>query len=117
MTLCHDLYASVTYINRFQHDVIGFARGRSSLSFGVTGPVEWQLTGELRVAKDSNGEFYNNFVDAGLGPRLRLLAPFRFDLMFAPHLGSYFGEHHLDPAPDPLHYVDLRLQAATYVEF
>lgn len=113
---CQELYAEATYVNRYDNDVIGFARGRSSVRFAITGPIEWQVTGELRVAKDSNNEYYNNFVDGGLGLRLRLLAPVRIELMFAPHVGTYFGLHHLDPAPDPLHYVDLRIQAATYIE-
>lgn len=113
---CEELYGEATYVSRYQHDVIAFLRGRASLSVAVTGPLEWQLTGELRAGADTNGEYYNNFVDAGLGPRLRLLAPIRLDLMFAPHVGSYLGRHHLDPLPSPTHYVDLRAQAATYIE-
>ena len=82
----------------------------------VTGPIGWEITGELRAAKDINNDYYNNFVDAGLGPRVRLLAPFHLELMLAPHIGTYFGSHNQEPAPDPLHYVDLRAQLATYVE-
>ena len=114
---CLELYGEVTYVNRYAHDVIGFVRGRSSLSFAITGPLEWQLSAELRAAKDKNGEDYNNFADLGAGPRLRLLAPVHVDLMLAPHFGSYFGQQHLDPAPDPLHDLDLRAQAATSLEF
>jgi Tfp pilus assembly protein PilF len=117
LSSCSELYAEVTYVNRFDNDVFGFARARTSLGFAVTGPVGWELTGELRGAKDKNDEYYNNFADVGLGPRVRLLAPFHLELMLAPHLGTYFGEHHLEPAPHPLHYVDLRAQLATYVEF
>jgi hypothetical protein len=117
LSTCQDLYAEVTYASRYQNDVIGYARGRTALGFAITGPVQWLIGAELRAAKDTNEEYYNNFADAGLGPRIRLLSPFHLDLTFAAHAGTYFGESHLDPAPHPLHYVDLRAQAATYVEF
>jgi hypothetical protein len=117
LTACQELYGEVTYISRYQNDVIAFLRGRTSLTIAQTGPLLWQLAAEMRFGKDTNQEYYNNFADAGLGPRLRLLWPLKLDLMLAPHAGAYFGESHLDPAPDPLHYADLRLQAATYVEF
>jgi hypothetical protein len=117
LALCHELYAEASYVSRYKNDVIGFARGRSSLGLSVTGPVEWQLTAEVRAGKDLNEDYYNNFVDAGIGPRWRLLTPVHIDLMFAPHLGSYFGPSHGEPPPNPRHYVDLRLQAASYIEF
>jgi Sec-independent protein translocase protein TatA len=117
LAVCLELYSEVTYASRYHNDVIGFARGRSSLRFAITGPFAWQLAAELRVAKDVLGEYYNNFVDVGAGPRVSLLAPIHLYLMVGPHFGSYFGEHHLDPAPHPLSYLDLRLQLATYLEF
>jgi hypothetical protein len=117
VAVCLELYAEATYVNRYDNDVIGFARGRSSLRLAITGPLAWQLAGELRVAKDTNGDYYNNFIDVGAGPRVSLLVPFHLYVLAGPHFGSYFGEHHVDPAPHPLSYLDLRLQVATYIEF
>lgn len=114
---CAETYAEAVYVSRFNNNVIAFARPRLSLSFLLTGPVAWQVVAEGRLAKDANNDFYNNFVDGGGGMRLRLLRPFRFDVMLGGHVGTYFGLQNLDPAPKPLDYVDVRLQAATYLEF
>jgi len=114
---CAELYSEAIYVNRFDHNVIGFARGRGGLSYWVTGPLLSQLVLEVRGGLDRNQDFYNNFVDAGVGQRFRFVEPLRFDVMLGAHTGSYLGVEGRDPAPDPLGYVELRLQAATYLEF
>jgi hypothetical protein len=111
---CNELYADAAYINRFDDNLIAFGRGRSIVGLARTGPVAWSLAAEARLAKDANNDFYNNFVDAGLGPMWRLLAPIRLELMVGVHAGSYFGLENRDPAPDPLGYLDLRVLVATY---
>lgn len=111
---CNEVYADAAYINRFDHNVIAFARGRSIVGYARTGPVAWQVALEGRVAKDRNDDFYNNFFDAGIGPLWRLLAPLRVDFMLSVHAGSYFGLENRDPAPHPLGFVDLRALVATY---
>jgi hypothetical protein len=113
---CAEVYAEAVYVSRFDHNIIAFARPRLSLSYLVTGPVAWQVVAEGRLAKDRNDDFYNNFVDGGAGLRFRLLAPFRLDVMLGGHVGTYFGLQNRDPAPRPLDYADVRLQAATYLE-
>ena len=127
MALCirdHDVrvtspqqYAELTYLSRFDNDVVGFARARGGIALGVTGPLQWSLMLEARAGRDSNLDYYNNFADAGAGPGLRLLAPFRVDVMFGVHAGTYFGDFNVDPPPATLNYTDLRMQAFTYVEF
>ena len=111
---CNEVYADAAYINRFDHNVIAFARGRSVVGYARTGPVAWQVALEGRVAKDRNNDYYNNFFDAGIGPLWRLLAPLRVDFMLSVHAGTYFGLENRDPAPHPLGYVDLRALVATY---
>lgn len=114
---CEELYSEVVYTSRFDHDVQAFARARQSLRYLATGPVAWQVFWELRGGADRNGDYYDNFVDAGAGPRWRLSGPVPLDLLAGGHVGRYLGRENVDPAPDPLEYVDLRVLATTYVEF
>jgi hypothetical protein len=115
--LCSELYAEETYTSRFDNDVTGFARARQSVRYLETGPLGWELFWELRGAADRNGDYYDNFADAGAGPRWRLFGPIPIDLLAGAHVGTYFGRDNVDPAPDQLHYVDARILATTYLEF
>lgn len=114
---CAETYAEAVYVSRFDHNVVGFGRWRLAATTLVTGPVAWQLAIETRAAVDRNRNFYNNFADAGVGHRFRLLGRVPLDVLVGVHAGSAFGIASRDPAPRPLHYVDARLQAATYLEF
>lgn len=114
---CEELYSEAIYTSRFDHDVQGFARARQSLRYLATGPVAWQVFWELRGGADRNGDYYDNFFDAGAGPRWRLRGPVPLDLLAGGHVGRYLGRENLDPAPERLEYVDLRVLATTYVEF
>lgn len=114
---CADVYSDLVYVRRFDNNMIGFGRARAGASWLITGPVAWQLIGEARGAVDRNGDFYNNFVEGGVGPRWRLLRPFHLDLFGGVHAGTYLGRQNRDPAPPRLSYFDLRLQAATFFEF
>jgi hypothetical protein len=113
--LCSDLYAEATYTSRFDHDVTAFARGRQSVRYLETGPLAWELFWELRGSADRNGDYYDNFVDAGVGPRWRVFGAVPLDLQAGVHAGRYFGRDNVDPAPDQLHYVDLRILVTTYL--
>jgi hypothetical protein len=117
LTPCLEVYGEGVYVSRYDNNVIGLLRPRAAASYLVTGPVAWQVVAETRAAVDLNGDWYNNFVEAGAGQRFRLLAPGRVDLLLSAHEGSYLGVHRVDPAPNPLRYTDLRLEAATYLEF
>lgn len=114
---CAEAYSEAVYVNRYDHNLVGFARGRAGFSYWVTGPLLSQLVFEVRGGLDRNHDFYNNFVDAGAGQRFRFVDPIRFDVMLGAHGGSYLGIEGRDPAPSSLGYLELRLQAATYVEF
>ena len=117
LTPCADLYSDLLYLSRFDDDVAGFARVRGGATWLVTGRIAWQALLEARVAADRNHDFYDNFADAGVAHRWRLLRPIRLDLVASGVVGRYRGVENVDPAPDPLRYVDVRLEAATYFEF
>jgi tetratricopeptide (TPR) repeat protein len=113
---CGEVYAEGIYASRFNNDVMAYARPRAAAGYLVMGPVLWQIVAEGRAGKDLNNDYWNNFADAGIGPRWRLLAPFRFDLLFTASAGAYFGLANRDPAPSRLTYGDLRVLASTYLE-
>jgi len=115
-TWCAELYGEAIYTSRFNNDIQGFIRQRTSFSYLETGPVSWQVFLELRAAVDKNGDYYDNFVDSGLGPRWRLHRPLPLDLLLGGHVGSYLGRQNVDPLPTQHDYLDLRLFVTTYVE-
>ncbi|MCO4768504.1 MAG: hypothetical protein KDA24_00630 [Deltaproteobacteria bacterium] len=114
---CAEVYAEAVWVSRFDNNVFTLGRGRLGFTALVTGPVAWQPIAEVRVFKDINNDYWNNLIDAGVGMRWRLLMPFGLDVMLGVHGGSYFGLENNDPAPNPLGFAELRLQAATYIAF
>lgn len=114
---CGEVYAEAVWVNRFDNNIFTMGRGRLAFTFLTTGPVAWQPVAEVRVLKDINNDFWNNLIDAGVGMRWRLLTPIGLDVMLGVHGGSYFGLENKDPAPNPLQFAELRLQAATYIAF
>jgi len=116
-TWCAEVYSEGVYTSRFDHDIQGFGRSRVGFTFFDTGPVSWQMYLELRAALDLNGDYYDNLIESGMGPRWRLNAPIRIDLLVGGHAGTYLGRQNIDPVPANREYIDLRLLAATYVEF
>ncbi len=117
LDFCADAYGEAVYVSRFQHNVIGFLRAHLGATYLVTGPVAWQALLQLRASGDRNADYYNNFADAGVAQRWRLLGPMPIDLTAGISAGRYFGRAGLDPLPGELRYLDLRLMAATQVEF
>jgi hypothetical protein len=114
---CSEAYAEATWLSRFDHDVVVFARGRAGATVLVTGPLAWQVLGEVRAAVDRNEDYYDNFVDAGAGLRWRLQRFLPLDLFAGLHAGTYLGVEGVDPAPTPLTYLDLRAVLTTFIEF
>lgn len=114
---CAELYSEAVYVNRYDNNLIAFTRVRTGLSYFAAHPLLSQFVIEVRGGVDKNQDFFNNFVDGGLGHRFRFVEPLRFDVMLGAHGGTYLGVEGRDPAPDPLYYVEMRLQAATYLEF
>jgi hypothetical protein len=117
LSLCGDLYGEGVYVSRFRHNLIGFGRAHLGMGYLMTGPVAWQLLLQARGGGDRNADYYNNFADGGLVHRWRLLGRLPFDLTVGVNGGRYAGRAGLDPAPTQLRYLDLRVLAATYLEF
>jgi len=115
-TWCAELYSEAVYTSRFDNDIQAFARQRTGFSYLETGPVSWSMYFELRAAADKNGDYYDNFVDFGIGPRWRLRRPVPIDLLIGGHVGSYLGRENIDPIPERKDYVDLRVLVTTYLE-
>jgi hypothetical protein len=114
---CAEAYAEGTWLSRFDNDVVVFARGRAGATFVVTGPVAWQLLGEVRGSVDRNKDYYDNFVDAGACLRWRLQRVLPLDLSTGVYAGTYLGVEGVDPAPTPLTFVDLRAELSLSYEF
>jgi hypothetical protein len=113
---CLEGYGDLTYVSRFDHDVIGMLRGRAGYGLLLTGPVLWQPLIEVRGFLSRNGDFYNNFAEVGAGVRWRLVEPIGIDLLATVHGGAYYGIHGRDPVPSPQHYGEVRLLLVTYLE-
>jgi len=114
---CLEGYGEAVYVYRFNNNIIGFARGRLGATWLVTGPVAWQPLAELRAAADVNGDYWNNFFDAGLGHRWRWMGKVPVDVFVGAHAGRYVGRQNVDPIPSTAGYADFRLLASTYMEF
>lgn len=114
---CGEGYGEVVYASRFHDDVFGLGRVRGGVTLAVAGPVALGLVSEGRLALSRNRDWYDQLADAGAGLRARLLTPFHLDLSATVVAGRYLGIHGRDPAPSQLSFVDLRLQAATFIEF
>jgi hypothetical protein len=114
---CAEVYGEAVWVHRFDDDVIGALRGRLAFGWLLTGPLLWQWFVEARAVADINGDYYNNFAEAGVGHRWRLLRPIPIDVLAGIHAGTYLGIENVDRAPEPLTYVEARLLAATYFDF
>jgi tetratricopeptide (TPR) repeat protein len=112
---CAELWAEATWLSRFGGDVVGVARGRGGATWLSTGPLAWQLVGEVRAGADRNRDYWANFAEAGAGHRWRLVRPFRLDLLLSANAGRFLGPSGRDPIPADRTYTDLRLELATEI--
>ena len=92
-------------------------RGRISLHYLVTGPVAWAPFAEVRTANDVRNDFWNNFVDFGVGHRWRLSGPVGVDLLVGLHGGRYWGVFSVDAPPATLEYAELRAILSAYASW
>jgi tetratricopeptide (TPR) repeat protein len=62
--------ADGVYVSRFDHDMLLYVQNRGGYTFGRTdGGWQAQLYGAWNVTVDRRGEYWGNFVEAGLGVR------------------------------------------------
>src|SRR5690606_25194391 len=68
---CGELYSEAVYVNRYDNNIVGFVRARTGLAYWAAHPLLSQFVIEVRGGLDKNKDFYNNFVDGGIGQRFR----------------------------------------------
>ncbi len=116
---CVEGYSETVWVNRFNNDLIAFFRGRLAYNLFVTGPIAWQPLIESRVMLGLNRDYWNNFAEAGVMHRWRLLEPFVLDLSAGVAAGTYLGLFNAGPngapLPSPSTYVEGRLLLTTYL--
>ncbi len=108
ISLTGSAYGDVGFYSRYQHNVIGYLQLREGLNLPTGRVLPIQVLAAVNLVRDSNGNFYNNVVEAG--PEVRL-APFRRlpDLQIeAEYLRGFYAVH--DPVnPYGPRYGDCRL--------
>jgi tetratricopeptide (TPR) repeat protein len=73
-SLTGNAYSDVSYYSRYADDVIGYLQIRQGVNLPTAHLLPMQVLAAINVVKDSNGDFYNNVLEAG--PAWRI-APFR----------------------------------------
>ena len=73
-SLTGNAYSDISFYSRYNDNVIGYLQIRQGINLPTAHLLPMQALAVINVVRDSNGEFYNNVVEAG--PALRI-APFR----------------------------------------
>ncbi len=72
--LFHELNLDGVYASRFRHDLLVYAQNRTGYTFAPSpGSTQAQVYAVWNATADRRGEYWGNFVEAGLG--LRLFSP------------------------------------------
>ena len=74
VSLTGNVYSDISFYSRYNDNVIGYLQIRQGINLPTAHLLPMQALAVINVVRDSNGEFYNNVVEAG--PALRI-APFR----------------------------------------
>jgi tetratricopeptide (TPR) repeat protein len=108
VSLTGNAYSDISFYSRYNENVIGYLQVREGINLPTTHIIPMQLLAAINVVRDSNGDFYNNVVEAG--PAVRI-APFRrlLSLQFeADYLRGVYTAH--DPSnPYGPRYGDFRV--------
>lgn len=91
--LLTDIVADVSWYERFDKNVIGYAQLREGVRVGTTGKLAFDMFGRGWVGYDSRGDFFNRAAEAGGGVALRVGPHF---VLLAEGIGGRFIE---TPAP------------------
>lgn len=70
--LLTDVAADVSYYERFDKNVIGYAQLREGVRFGTTGKLALDIFGRGWLGYDSRGDFFNRAAESGGGVALRV---------------------------------------------
>jgi tetratricopeptide (TPR) repeat protein len=108
ISLTGNAYSDISFYSRYNDNVIGYLQIRQGVNLPTAHLLPMQALAAINVVRDSNGDFYNNVVEAG--PALRI-APFRrlLNLQFeVNYLRGFYTAH--DPAnPYGSSYGDFRV--------
>ena len=106
-SLTGNAYSDISFYSRYNDNVIGYLQIRQGINLPTAHILPMQLLAAINVVRDSNGDFYNNVVEAG--PAVRI-APFRrlLDLQFEfDYVRGFYTAH--DPSnPYGPRYGDFR---------
>jgi tetratricopeptide (TPR) repeat protein len=108
LSLTGSAYSDVGFYSRYDHNVIGYLQVREGLNLPTARLLPVQVLAAVNFLGDSNGNFYNNVIEAG--PDLRL-APFRRLLgvwIEAQYLRGIYTRHDLANPYGP-RYEDVRV--------
>jgi tetratricopeptide (TPR) repeat protein len=108
VSMTGNAYGDVSFYSRYNDNVIGYLQVRQGLNLPTARVLPMQLLAAINVVRDSNGNFYNNVLEAG--PALRF-APFRYarDLQVeAEYLRGFYTVHDSTNPYGP-RYGDFRL--------
>jgi Flp pilus assembly protein TadD len=107
-SLTGNAYSDISFYSRYDDNVIGYLQIRQGVNLPTAHLLPMQALAAINLVRDSNGDFYNNVVEAG--PALRI-APFRrlLNLQFeVNYLRGFYTAH--DPAnPYGSSYGDFRV--------
>jgi hypothetical protein len=103
-----NVYSDISFYSRYNDNVIGYLQIRQGVNLPTAHFLPMQVLAAINVVRDSNGDFYNNVVEAG--PAVRF-APFRrlLNLQFeVQYLRGFYTAH--DPSnPYGSRYGDFRV--------
>ncbi len=108
VSLTGNAYSDISFYSRYNDNVIGYLQIREGINLPTAHFLPMQLLAAINVVRDSNGDFYNNVVEAG--PAVRI-APFRrlLDLQFeVNYLRGFYTVHDLSN-PYGSRYGDFRV--------
>lgn len=67
----HEVNLDGVYASRFRHNMLVYAQNRTGYTFApALGGTQWQVYAVWNATVDRRGEYWGNFVEAGLGARL-----------------------------------------------
>lgn len=104
-----DAGANVGYYARYRENVIGYFQGRVGGKPWTGRRTTVALYAPVNALKDSNKDYFNNLVEAGVGLEVQPLARINFKVRAEAVRGFYMGIHGRDPNPYGRVYNDVRV--------
>jgi Flp pilus assembly protein TadD len=107
--LFSDLDTSAGYYSRYQDNGLAYLQVRDGLRLADWGPSRFGSYIILRLAKDTNRDFFNNVGEIGPGLEFRPYQEFNLSFRAEYLRGVYYGIHNTQSNPFGPNYGDFRL--------